>query len=239
DDALIFEDQALVEVVLAAEPNGWYATVGPLARYLDPDVPDGNPASPGLRGTDARFEAGARASAGFEIVDDGALPTRGIRLDLEATGIRFSESGADPWGRASGEVRGYVPLPIPPGPVLALRVGGQRAWGAFPIHGAARLGGNASLRGFRWQRFAGDAAVYGGADLRIPLFRANLYLARGRLGVIGLADAGRVYVDGESAGDWHTGHGAGLYFETLETAVYGVWARGSEDRFYVGLGLPF
>ena len=57
--------------------------------------------------------------------------------------------------------------------------------------------------------------------------------------VLGLGDAGRVYLDGASPGGWHSGYGAGLYFETLETAVNVVWARGDGDRLYAGLGMPF
>jgi hypothetical protein len=239
DDALILRDEATVELALAVQTPEWHASIGPVARYLDPAVPAANPAGPGLPGTAALFEAGGRARAGLELVDDASLPTRGVRLDLEAIGFPASGDQTDSWARAGAEVRGYIAAPVLTRPVLAVRVGGTRAWGEFPVHGAPRVGGSQTVRGYRWQRFAGDAAAYGGVELRVPLFRANLYLARGRLGVIGLADAGRVWVDGESAGDWHTGHGAGLFFETLETAVHALWVRGEEDRVYVGLGLPF
>lgn len=237
-DALVYEDRALVEAALVVRTPSWELSAGPVARYTSPELPAASPADPGLPGTDAVLEVGGGGAVGFDRVDHENVPTRGVRLDLGGSGFP-STSEAGGWGRATAQLRGYVPVPLPLEPVLAVRLGARRAWGDFPIHGAARIGGSGSLRGYRWQRFAGDAALYGSAELRVPLFRANLYLARGRLGVIGLADAGRVYMDGASPGDWHTGHGAGVFFETLHTAVYGLWARGEEDRFYVGLGLPY
>jgi hemolysin activation/secretion protein len=65
------------------------------------------------------------------------------------------------------------------------------------------VGGSRSLRGYVSQRFAGDAALFGSAELRQPIGQVRL-IARGRLGVIGFADAGRVYVDGDSPDGWHS-----------------------------------
>ena len=130
---------------------------------------------------------------------------------------------------------GYVPLSAV---TLALRAGGRRVWGPAPIHEAAMLGGRSTLRGHEWNRFAGDAVAYGNAELRMPLARVEL-LTRGDLGVIVLADAGRVWVDGDSSGAWHTAAGAGLSFQTMAKAVSVVYARGEVRRVYAYLGFPF
>jgi hemolysin activation/secretion protein len=137
------------------------------------------------------------------------------------------------------ELRGYIPIPIPMTPLLAVRTGVRWSFGAYPIHDAATVGGEATLRGYRWRRFAGDAAAWGGAELRVPVTRANLLLARGQLGVLGLVDVGRVWFEGASPGGWHTGVGAGLFFRTLDTAIHVAWAHGEENRLYAGVGLPF
>jgi Omp85 superfamily domain len=102
--------------------------------------------------------------------------------------------------------------------VLALRAGGRMAWGDYPFHQAAFLGGWGSLRGYDHDRFAGDGAVFGGAELRVPLLPLEL-VVRGRLGISVLADAGRVIHDGESPGGWHTATGAGLWFATPPAVV--------------------
>jgi hypothetical protein len=90
-----------------------------------------------------------------------------------------------------------------------------------------------------WNRFAGDAAAFGGAQLFVPLTRAVLF-TRGDLGIHGLADAARVWFDGESAGGWHTGIGGGLWFRTLGQTLMGTYAHGEDGgRFYFQLGASF
>ena len=75
-------------------------------------------------------------------------------------------------------------------------------------------------------------------ELRQPLGQVRL-LVRGRVGVFALADAGRVWVDGDSPGDWHTNYGGGAWFETLGIPVTVTYARGHVSRLYAGLGMPF
>jgi len=92
-----------------------------------------------------------------------------------------------------------------------LRAGAKQLFGTYPFYEAAYLGGAPSLRGLRLQRYAGDAMVHGGADLYIPVTKAFL-LVPGEIGVFGLADFGRVYLDGERSDRWHHGFGGGVYF---------------------------
>src|SRR6185312_601878 len=99
-------------------------------------------------------------------------------------------------------------------PVLAFRVGGQKAWGNYPFFDAAVIGGGSTLRGWRQERFAGDAALNGSAELRFFLTKFFLLLP-GDLGAFGLADAGRVYLSGERSDAWHTAVGGGLWVSFL------------------------
>jgi hemolysin activation/secretion protein len=145
---------------------------------------------------------------------------------------------SDPFLETHGLLRAYVPVPGLTGPFAALRVGAQKVFGSFPVHEAAFLGGRNNLRGFRTDRFAGDAALYGGAEVHVPVGTVEL-LTRGRLGVFGLADAGRVYFDGDSPGGWHTGLGGGLTFTTVGHTASLAYAHGELGRFYIELGLPF
>ena len=55
---------------------------------------------------------------------------------------------------------------------------------------------------------AGDASLYGSVEARLWLFRGRL-IAPGRWGVFGLADTGRVFLEGESSDTWHTSYGRG------------------------------
>ena len=70
-----------------------------------------------------------------------------------------------------------------------LRVSGKKVWGTFPFHESAFIGGASTLRGWPKQRFAGDAALYGNAELRLFLTKFFLVLP-GDFGVFGLADPG-------------------------------------------------
>ena len=60
------------------------------------------------------------------------------------------------------------------------------------------------------QRFAGDAAVYATAELRIPVATFTILLPL-NTGLLATQDIGRVYVNGDSPGGWHNAFGAGFW----------------------------
>ena len=62
------------------------------------------------------------------------------------------------------------------------------------------------------------------------------------LGVFGLADAGRVYVEGERTSEWHSAFGGGVWVAPLKrrNTVSIAIARGRErSGFYVRSGFLF
>ena len=95
-------------------------------------------------------------------------------------------------------------------PILVLRGVGKKLFGDFPFHDAAFIGGRNMLRSVDTQRYAGDASLYGGAELRVPLARFG-YVLPWDVGIFGMVDAGRVFVDGESPGGWHKTAGVGFW----------------------------
>lgn len=214
---------------------------GPTLRYNEADALAGSPAQlTDPRGFDPYLQVGARAEFQLDRRDAPAWPRRGAAFAAGASAYPLVTEEAGAFGEAHAEARGYLPLPLPLETTLATRVGGRRVWGEFPFPEAAFLGGSDDLRGYNRQRFAGDAALYGGAEARVFLTRANLGV-RGDLGVLGLADVGRVWLDGDSPGGWHTGWGGGVWFSVLDraTTVTAVYARGETDRFHFSLGLPY
>jgi len=102
--------------------------------------------------------------------------------------------------------------------VLAFRVGGKKLWGDFPYFDAAFLGGSETFRTEEKQRYAGDASLYGTTELRVPVAKFPLILPLD-VGLIGLADAGRVYVKGDSPGGWHTAAGGGFWVGALNPGI--------------------
>jgi hypothetical protein len=118
-------------------------------------------------------------------------------------------------GEVHGTVGTYVSSQqLPLHPTLALRVAGRRVWGPYAYFDAAIVGGSRTVRGLREQRYAGDAGVIGNAELRLRGPQVSLIVPI-RLGVLGFADAGRVWLEGESSDTWHTGVGGGVWASAL------------------------
>jgi len=131
--------------------------------------------------------------------------------------------------------------PILGKPTLALRAGGRKVWGTFPFYEAAFLGGHSSLPGYHSDRFAGDASVYGGVQLRVTLGPTPLALPA-LWGLFGNADAGRVYVNGKSPGGWHGGAGGGVWLAFLDrrnTLSFGITSTDEGTLVQSGVAFGF
>lgn len=188
-----------------------------------------------LFGAEPLAEAGAVGELTVDTRDSRHFPRRGVEIEMLGSLNTVLSGGAQPFGRFQASSAAYFALP---GAVIAARAGGAAVGGDFPFYHAAFLGGSSTLRGFRTQRLAGDASLYGGVDLRVPLAELNL-LVRGTLGASLLADAGRVFYRGESPGGWHTAAGASLWFTTPPGTLSVTFARGEENRLSARFGLPF
>ncbi|HEU0051699.1 MAG TPA: BamA/TamA family outer membrane protein, partial [Longimicrobium sp.] len=208
--------------------------LGPSAAWTDPD--NVLAATPGLRGAESFAQYGATAGGRYDLRDSTAYPRNGAYFRVDGRGYG---SDVGTFGNLTGEASGYLSPFGRPGPTLAAKAGGRWAVGDFPFQEAAWIGGAGTVRGYPWQRFTGDAAVYGNAEVRQRLGRVNLLLARPIVGVYALGDAGRVYVDGDSPGDWHVGYGGGLSFELLGRSLAVSVAHGERTTAYVHFGMPF
>jgi hemolysin activation/secretion protein len=106
------------------------------------------------------------------------------------------------------------------------------------VQDAPYIGGRSSVRGFSSRRFIGDRTAFGSVELRMPFGTVPL-LINWKSGVFALADAGRVWIDGESPGKWHTGIGAGVWITALGQTFSAAFAHGEGNRFYLNKGLSF
>lgn len=207
------------------------AAFGPVLRHTDTPLDENRdrflgslPTAP--YGTGGFGQVGARARVGLDTRDGTAYPTRGFLVRAEGEAFPAAWDVTSPFGSLAGQARAFL-TPLPDrGPTLALRVGGRKLVGAYPFHEAAFLGGpgfagsgdsRGALRGFRRDRFAGDASAYGNAELRIPLGSVTVVLP-GEVGAFVAADSGRVFHAGDTVtgGGWHTGLGGGLWISFLE-----------------------
>ncbi len=222
-----FELAPSLEVAVA---RGLVFGAGPRFRYVRSETTAGRLI--GLvrpYGSGGFGAVGGRAYARLNLTDLPTNPRRGLLLELGGDAYPAAWDVEEAFGSAYATLSTYVSLPSGWSPTLYLRAGARRVWGRYPYFEAARIGGSGSVRGYSTGRFLGDAGVFGQAELRLPISKATLAVP-GKLGVFGLADVGRVYLDGESSDDWHPGFGGGIWFSWLGGAkvISLAVARGEE-----------
>ena len=112
--------------------------------------------------------------------------------------------------------------------------GGKKIWRDFPYFEAAYLGAHANIKGYSWNRFAGDAMLYGGAHIRWSFATVRSWIP-GEIGLVAGVEAGRVFLDGEDSRKWHPTYGAGFFFAPFDrlNAIEIGFAKGDEDTFFI------
>ena len=186
-------------------------------------------------------EVGVGGSMRWDSRNHARAATRGVMLGAEGNYYPALWSVKKGFGEVHGEAAGFLSPNVALQPTLALRVGGKHIWGIYPFHESAFIGGSGTVRGLRLQRYAGDASAWGNAELRLRLFRVNV-LVPADVGIFGLADAGRVFLEGEDSRLWHTGVGGGLWMSFLRREnTVSIAAAHSEGRtrLYFGAGFGF
>jgi hemolysin activation/secretion protein len=104
---------------------------------------------------------------------------------------------------------------------LALRATGRLTMGNVPVHEAAFIGGSTTVRGYESGRYAGQASAFFNSELRIRA--ATLpFVVPWQLGVVGVADLGRVFNVTDEGNVWHGSAGGGIWFSLPNRSVGGV-----------------
>jgi hypothetical protein len=116
--------------------------------------------------------------------------------------------------RAWFDARGYWTAKSFTEMTFALRAGGGKNWGKYPYYAAHFLGGGANLRGYSRERFSGDAALFGQAEVRMYLGNLRLIIP-GRIGINFFGETGRVYAQNEDSDKWHPSYGGGVFLTYL------------------------
>ena len=227
-------------------------SIGPKVKYSNTDL-TGEPNVDRFIAVDAPYgteKFGMAAMSASLTLDSRDIPkfaTRGARLSLEGMVVPELWDAVEMFG----VVKAQGSISLAPGgswqPSLNLMAGGAKGFGDLPFFEAPSLGGLHTLRGYSPNRFAGDASIYGSAEGRIPLTRLRIFIP-GQQGVFGFADAGRVYLDGESSDELHTTFGGGIWLSFLErgnvlVAGVGVPAKATgadkSGRFFLSFGFPY
>lgn len=216
--------------------------IGPAVKYVTTDL--GSPTLVALvhpYGTDNFGMFGGQAAVEFDSRDSRTAATRGVRVLLAGSVYPAAWDVQSTFGEAHAVASTYLTANIPFRPTLALQAGGKKVWGNYPFFEAAFVGGSRTVQGLPDHRYIGDGAAWGNAQLRLDLGRYNVVLP-GRWGLLGTADAGRVWVAGETSSTWHHGFGGGLWFAPLAAGntVSAVVARSEgQTGFYLHAGFMF
>jgi outer membrane protein assembly factor BamA len=173
--------------------------------------------------------------------DQVTFPTSGWLGDGQLSIVPSLLDNTDTFYKLRTEVRHFYTPSFLPFTTLALRGIGEKIWGSYPFFESVFLGGNESLRGFERQRFAGDAALMGGGELRTKAIDVP-FLVPLAAGVSVFAETGRVLYSGETSTRWHHVFGGGLWFWIVrpENLMNFSLAR-SDDKFafYATWGFMF
>ncbi len=217
-------------------------TLGPTLKYVSTDDrPNRFLATLNPYGSGNFGELGAAVAVRFDGRDRPLAATRGAKIEVAGAVHPAWWDVRETFGELSGEAMFFLSPRLPLDPTLAVRGGGRKLWGAYPYFEAAFIGGPQTVRLGRENRFAGDAAAYGSAELRLALGR-TFVLVPADFGIFGLAEAGRVWLEGESSDVWHEALGGGIWLGFLSranTLSVAVTASDERTRVYVQAGFGF
>jgi hypothetical protein len=229
----VTQDAFGVEPSIVLSLGSWSTLrVGPILKYVSTDNRPGRFLATlgNLYGTDTFGEAGGGVTFRFDSRNRINAATKGVLFELGGKLYPAVWDVDSTFGEVHGLATTYLSARAPLDPTLALRIGGRKLWGAYPYFEAAFIGDGSTVRLGRVNRYAGDAAAYGTAELRLLLGRLQIVLPAD-VGVFGLADAGRVFLEGESSDEWHTAFGGGVWLAFLDRAyTLSLAAASSEER---------
>jgi len=169
-------------------------------------------------GTPLFQQAGLTGGFSWDSRDVKGAPHRGVYFTLDAAWYPIVPDGTGPFGSIGGAISTYWTPTRGSRLTLAMRAAGKVTLGPYPVHEAAFVGGGTSVRGLPDSRYAGDASAYGNLDLRIRLARA-VAVTTWDFGILGLADAGRVFLAGQTSKVWHPSFGGGLWLALLDRSL--------------------
>jgi outer membrane protein assembly factor BamA len=180
-------------------------------------------------------QLGAQLTLALDTRDNALMASRGFRLEASGTAYPASLDAVEPFGKVKGSMAGTVTPGGWRSLSLAARAAAEWAWGTYPVHEAAFLGGSSTLRSHKKGRYSGDAALFGNVDARLRVFTLP-FILRWDAGVYGLGDIGRVYLKDETSSTWHYSAGGGFWVAASDRSVVGRMELATGDD---GIGFRF
>ena len=148
----------------------------------------------GLLELDSRDERTSRV-----VLDSFGYPRHGAHVLVRGQVFPGAWDVEETFGSVKGSAAFYLSPSSEKAPTLALRAGGEKVFGRYPYFEAAYIGGglggfgasagDSPVRGLERHRYAGDASLYGSADLRVYVSRFRFVLP-GDMGSAGVRRRG-------------------------------------------------
>jgi hypothetical protein len=181
---------------------------------------------------------GLQAAITIDTRNNKLLPTRGLYWTNELNANKGFGKNSKDYLQFTSDLTLLTSFNIPASFVIATRIGGGVSTSDAEFFQALTLGNKNYLRGYRTDRFAGTARLYGNLELRMKLFDFQSYIFPGTVGLVAFNDIGRVWYKKENSDVWHYGYGGGIYFSPanllLITATVGASKESVLPNFTVG-----
>lgn len=185
---------------------------------------------------------GAVVGYSFENYDSKALPTLGLRFQLEG-GWKFN---LDDVSRDVPHLMTSLALSqrlVPDGRLVAATQARAKFLFSddYEFYQMATIGGDYDIRAFRTERFSGKRSFFQSSDLRYEIGKIRKSVVPMRYGLLGGFDYGRVWLPGELSDKWHTAYGGGLWLSGVDviTAKLSYFHAADGGRVSFGLGFGF
>ncbi len=220
-----------------------HASVGASLRLVTNDLDDGRLYLNELRpfGYKQTTLLNVETSVSWDTRDSRAWPSCGFYAMISGKyfpGMLDLKTG---FSSTRAEAAGYFSTSFPFPATIAIRGGGQQLSRGYPFFEAAFLGGLASARGYEVNRYAGDAMLYSGLELRMPLTDLQIIFPT-EIGLLAFGETGRVFVEGEISERWHPSWGGGIWIAPVDrefTISASIGHSAENTRVDVAAGFAF
>ena len=160
-----------------------------------------------IPGTEMHFLGGINTRFYLDFRDRKVFATRGLQFLVENSSYFTVNGTSGNFGLAEGYLKYFASAKLLIPVTMVVKMGGGKNYGSqIPFFKYTHLGQFSNLRGYRRNRFTGDASVYLNSELRFHFGKVKNLFIPFETGLIGFYDLGKVWIDG---------NGGGLYISPL------------------------
>ena len=174
--------------------------------------------------------------------DREVFASRGLEFLAENNSYVTMDGASGNFGQLQSFLKYYGSFELGLPVTLVFKAGGSKNYGhQTPFYKYSYLGQYNNLRGYKRNRFTGDASAYLNSELRLHLGKVENAFIPFETGLFGFYDLGKVWFEGVAEGSWHAGYGAGFYISPLtHDYLFAVQFESSaEETLLVRIGLGF